>query len=121
MSKFDYARISKIALAQIERFGQVITITARSSGSYNAGTSSATVTETSQSGKALVDSYSIKEIDGNLIQVGDVKLILSALGISEPKPGFFATLENGVKYVIKNVDIISPSGVAVIYTCQLRK
>lgn len=118
---FNYDRIAKIAQKQIERFGQAVTITRRVQGSYNTTTSVAPVTETTQTTKGVTDVYKFKEVDGSLIQVGDIKVILSAQNITAPTVNDKITLLDGTVWVVKTVDPISPGGVPIVYTCQLRK
>jgi hypothetical protein len=121
MMGFNYDRIAKLAQKQIERFGQTVTIARRVQGSYNTVTSAATVTETTQTAKGVTDVYNLKEVDGNLVQTGDIKVILSALGITAPTVNDKVTLLDGTIWVVKGVDPVSPGGVPIIYTCQLRK
>lgn len=124
MTRFNYSRIANIALTQITRFGQSVTITRKLSGSGVYNTNTGTVTKPDdeiETGTAIVDTYKSSEIDGTLIQVGDVKLILAAIGITEPTINDKITLADGVMFSIKKVEPLSPSGSPVIYTCQLRK
>lgn len=65
------------------------------------------------------ESYSNAEIDGTIIQRGDIKLICSA-GALRPIVGWLCLLDS-VNYRVMNCDPIRESGVDVIYYVQLRK
>lgn len=118
---FNYDKIAKLAQKKIDQFGQTITVTHVTQGAYNVATSTAAVTETTRTTRCVIDMYSIKEIDGNLVQVGDIKAILSAWGVTTPTINDKITLSDGTVYTVRAVDPLSPGGVPIIYTCQLRK
>lgn len=122
MSTFNYARLAKITLDQIRRFGQKVTITRKVQGSYNASTSSRTITTSTQTNvDAVVEEYKQREIDGTMIQAGDIKMHLPALGVNQPSNNDVITTADSTSYTIKNVNVISPSGSPIMYTLQLRK
>ena len=117
---FNYDKIAQIAAKQIARFGQDVTIISRTSAAYNVANSLSYVAETSKVVKGLVDKYSLKEVDGNIVQTGDLKLLLSATNLTI-NTNDYVVLNNGTKCVIKNINTVSPSGVNIIYECQIRK
>lgn len=121
MSTYNYANIAATALRLIARFGQAVTITSRVQGTYNAATSAATVTETTQTTRGVLDQYKWREIDGSLIKAGDIKLIIAAKGLSAPAINDSVTLADGSKLTIKNVDVLSPGAIPIIYICQVRR
>lgn len=116
-----YDRISKTALKVIKKYGQVVTITRRTQGAYNPATSTAPVTETTETGRGVVYDYKDAEVDGTMVQRGDSKLLLSSIGITKPTVNDVATLANGDKFTILDVDVVSPAGTDVVYICQIRR
>lgn len=121
MSTYNYANIAATALRLIARFGQAVTITSRVQGTYNAATSAATVTETTQTTRGVLDQYKWREIDGSLVKAGDLKLIVAAKGLSAPAINDSATLADGSKLTIKNIEVVSPGATPIIYICQVRR
>lgn len=122
MSTFNYAGLAKITLGQIRRFGQKVTITRKVQGSYNASTSSRTITTSTQTNvDALVEEYKQNEIDGSMIQVGDIKMHIPALNVNQPSNNDMITTADSTSFTIKNVSVISPSGSPILYTLQLRR
>lgn len=122
MVAFNYGRVMAVSLKMIGRFGQSISITRFVEGDYNPSTSTAPVTETTQTGlRGLFDNYKTKDIDGTLVQRGDVKMLVAALGVSEPKKNDFVTDKNGTVWTIEFVDTINPNGNPILYTFQLRR
>lgn len=122
MSTFNYARIAATALKMVNRFGAAVTITRRTQGAYNSTTSTYAVTESTEAAMGVVENYKPREIDGTLIQAGDIKLVLAAQGITEPSINDKVTLSNGVRYTVKGApDIVKPGDTAIIYTLQLRR
>lgn len=121
MSNYNYANIAATALRMIVRFGQAVTITSRVQGAYNAATSAATVTETTQSTRGVLDQYKWREIDGSLVKAGDIKLIIAAKGLSAPAINDTVALADGLKLTIKNVEVVSPGATPIIYICQVRR
>ena len=65
------------------------------------------------------ESYSNAEIDGTIIQRGDIKLICTA-GPLRPVAGWLCLLDSA-NYRVMNCEPIRESGVDVIYYVQLRK
>jgi len=104
--------------------GQAVTLTRRVSGAYDPATGTTVVTETTQSGYGVPGSYKQNEIDGALVQQGDVKLLLSTkqsdgTAITKPQVNDEVTL-SGRTFTIQSVSEVWPGGDAILYTCQLR-
>lgn len=122
MSTFNYARLAKITLDQIRRFGQKVTITRKVQGSYNASTGSRAITTSTQTNvDALIEEYKQNEIDGSMIQLGDIKMHIPALNVNQPSNNDMITTADSTSFTIKNVSVISPSGSPILYTLQLRR
>lgn len=118
MSEYD----SSIALALdlLGRKGQQITITTVTTGAYNPATGGVSNTETVQTGVGLPIAYKASEIDGTNIRRGDVKVIVAASGLTEPKVNGQVSFI-GFTGTIKNVEIVFPDGNPIIYRLQVRK
>lgn len=68
---------------------------------------------------AVVFPYGDKFIDGTLILAGDEQAFLSAVGITEPKPGS-VMLWRGKSYTTVRAKTLGPAGEAVLYELQVR-
>lgn len=120
----SYARqINSVHQAMIKK-GQAVTITRRASGTYDPTTGTTAVTDTTQAGYGVPSSYKQNEIDGALVQQGDVKLLLSTkqsdgTSITKPQVNDEVTLSSRT-FTIQSVSEVWPGGDAILYTCQLR-
>ena len=120
----SYARqINSVHKTMIKK-GQSVTITRKTSGAYDPATSAVTVTESTESGYGVTGSYRQNEIDGALVQQGDVKLLLSpthadGTALTKPQVNDEVTL-SGRTFTIQSVSEVWPGGDAILYTCQLR-
>jgi hypothetical protein len=63
-------------------------------------------------------SYRSSEIDGTVIQAGDLKLTIEQTA-EVPKVGWSCHVD-GVKYRLQDVQKVRLSGQTIVYTCQLR-
>lgn len=109
MATFDYARMQGVATRLIERFGQ--TGKRRRIG----------VTPDADVKFAVdPDGYSLREIDGTRVQVGDRRIYLSIDGLTDMKPNDRLIDAAGVPIVVVNADPISPAGTVVFYLVQGR-
>lgn len=118
---FDYGSSAATADKLIRRFGAAVAITRDVPGEYDPATG-----ETSgdvQSiiyAQAVVFDYPQGNIEGSLIRSGDRKAIVSAVGISAPQVGDVFPWQ-GDSLTVVSVKTLGPAGLAVIYTCQVRK
>jgi len=75
----------------------------------------------SWTGKAITESYSAYEIDGAVIQVGDVKVLwLSDSANPDPEPGDRLTL-GGETFRIINNEPIKPGDTVFLHVIQARR
>lgn len=118
MSEYD----SSIAMALdlLGRKGQPITITAITTGTYSTVTGGVTSAEDVQTGVGVLVGYKASEIDGTNIKRGDVKVIVAASGLTEPKVNGLVSFI-GFTGTIKNVEIVAPDGTPIVYKLQVRK
>ena len=116
---FDYSELAVLADELLEEFGQPVTITTSVTGVYNPATGTAPSSVTSHEGWAALFDYGARDVNGTLIQQGDKQLLLSPNLIAPPKLDDVVTVSQ-VKYTIKNIKVVSPSGVPVLYECNVR-
>jgi hypothetical protein len=118
----DYAQDARDADAAFREDGQKITLTRKTKGAYANGAVTITATTADAWGiDTAVSSHAIGTTtqSGTLVKAGDRKLIISALddtgaALSEPAHGDTALV--GTKLcTVRNVDPLSPGGVAVLY------
>lgn len=120
MTAFDYSRSVATALRLITRFGTDAKIirAGTPSGPPNNPTPG---TPVPYDCKAVFDKWRTDQIDGTLIQMGDLKVLVASSGLSiEPTPAdnfqYSAT-----DYAIVNVMPVKPGGTVVYYELQVRK
>ena len=101
------------------KFGQSVTLTRLASAAYDPATSSATITETTQTGRGAIFDYGNHAINGTQILTGDKQLYLSAIGIVPPLVGDKVTVNSSV-YTLVDIKQLSPAGELVLCECQLR-
>lgn len=107
--------------------GQAVTVTYRTSGAYNTATGVAGVTETTATGTAVFFDYApgMRFASGGSILAKDKQVLLSALNtagglLARPDPGDTITDVASVKWIVVAVDDLSPAGLDIMYTCQVR-
>jgi hypothetical protein len=118
----DYAAIQAEILAAFKEDGCPVTLFVTVTGELDEVTGQyPEAFSVTYPGAAILKSYSIKEIDGSVIQQGDRK-IMAAFNDSTVVP---ATIHNldvlGVLYAIQNVNPVDPAGVAILYEIQARR
>ena len=113
-------RFGTLGAKLLEQFGEKLTFSRQVKGAYNPETGGylADTTETFTAG-CFFTAFDSREIDGSLIQAGDSKVLIDAVGTA-PQPG--DTLDKrGVVYRVLQVRADEVGGDAVIYTAQVRK
>lgn len=104
----------------LTEFGRALTLTKRTSGTYNPNTGTAAVTSTTYGVIGAIFDFPARAIDGTIIQQGDKKAIIAARGLAAV-PDITDTLTvGGVAHSIVNVKALEPAGTTVIYTLQIR-
>lgn len=115
-----YTDLRATAAALLTDKGQSMTLTKRTSGTYDPATGAATVTEATYSVTGAVFDFPAAVIDGTLIQQGDKKVLISVLGLSvEPDADDSLTI-GGTAHQIVQVKKLSPAGTTVLWTLQVR-
>ena len=117
---FDYLAMQSTATSMLVKFGVAATFSRTSGSTFNPGaggyTGGSSVTVT---GKAVRTDYRLSEIDGEVIQRGDFKLLFGAAA-GAPEIGD-AVAFNGVTYRCMGVDPASPADVVVMYVVRCRR
>lgn len=115
-----YTDLRSTAAALLTDKGQSLTLTKRTSGAYSASTGLSTVTEATYTVTGAVFDFPQSIIDGTLIQQGDKKVLISALGLTvDPDVDDSLTIAT-IAHQIVNVKKISPAGITVIWQLQVR-
>ncbi len=122
---FDYSEIATDVDETLAEFGQTVTVTTKTGGTYSTSTGVITPTSTTQTGTGAVFDYPTRNIDGNLILIGDKQLLLSpknSAGAALTAPAVNDTVTiGGVVWTVTMVKPLSPAGTVVMYDCNLRK
>lgn len=112
------ANMQATALSLLTQYGRAVTLGRVVEGSYDTATSAVSAgTTTSYSGKGHTSPYKASEVDGAVVQGGDVNLLLYAT--TEPLVGDTATIDARV-YRVMTVDKLNAQGVNIAYKLQLR-
>lgn len=115
-----YSNLAAVATRLLTDKGQVAAFSRETGGSFNPTTGSYSgQTTTAFSGQAAAFDYNKSEIDGDLVQLGDVRLILEPIATA-PAPGDTVTVDS-VVYRVMDVMASSPAGTITHYEVQLRK
>jgi hypothetical protein len=105
----------------IGKFGKQVTLTRITEGTYNPDTGELSGgSTTTQTVAALVKDFNGIELLSGVIQVGDRKIKISALQVTEPQIGDTVTIDSLVYNVLAVKSIWSGEKVA-IYELQVRK
>ena len=103
----------------LTRLGESVTFTYSTGESIDPITGEVTPgTETTVAGFGYPGAYNSNEIDGTLIQQGDIRLTLEKVS-AVPQVQWRCTV-NSEEYRVENVRRVRQSGADVIYICQLR-
>lgn len=113
-----YARLQATAQRLIAKFGQQGTVTRETPPDPNEG---GDPVETAHPAKLVPMQYKANEIDGSVIEAGDVQIYVSSVGLPIiPGPGDYATV-NGKTYRVINSDPNQYDGLTpVVHVLQAR-
>ena len=116
-----YSDMATTADELITEFGQAVTLKASAGAAYDPETGSSVVTYADQSGHGCVVDFDKKLIDSTKVRIGDKLVLLSPLGISEPKDGDQLVIGAETWQLVPPVTVTAPAGIAVLYEVQVRK
>lgn len=117
---FDYAAAAADALETLAEFGAPVTRRAVTTGAYDPATGAASVTtaDTVRTGVFFDFKAGAQYERGQLIQVGDKRLLLDASATVALADRFVDGA--GVEWSIVSLGSIAPAGVAVLYDIHVR-
>jgi len=111
-------RLTATALRLLTQYGQFVACHRENTSSYNPSTGEVTITSRSDyDGYGYPSNYTLSQIDGVLVQQGDILLILSTT--TEPEVNDIC--EVGATYTMLAIQKITAQGSNVVYKIQLRK
>ena len=114
-----YESASATATKLLTKHGESVTFTRETTTSFDPATGEETVTASTFSGYANPSPYALHEIDGTLVQRGDIRLMTESLSIM-PVPGDAVTFRSE-SYRVMHVQPISVNGGDAAYYVQARK
>lgn len=116
-----YAELASDALDILTEFGQPVTVTIASTDSvYDPATSTNVNATTDYPAVGAIFDLSDKEIDGTLVQVGDKRIYVSAIGVPDVSIDDRVTV-GAVTYRVVDPNTVAPAGIAVLYNLHVRK
>jgi len=117
---FDYAKSAATALKLLANFGRDVTLRNNTVGAYNVATGENAVLETDATYKgALLDFGAGKTlIGGNLIQVGDKRLLLEAAATPTLQDHIIVGTDD---YAILSLGELNPAGTTILFDLHIRK
>ena len=114
-----YSELAETALELLTEFGQAVTINRETSSSFDPTLGIDTTASSSFTGKGAAFEYKAMQIDGTIVQAGDIQLYLNATA-TVPLIDDRITIDSAT-YQVMNVEQINPAGTPVLYIIQLRK
>jgi hypothetical protein len=113
---YNYGKLKGTADSLIAKFGKDVVINRQAQGAYDPlqGTYE-TTTQTIQA-KAVQETYSLTNIDNELIKQGDVKLLID----TEVFLNEVITIQ-GVNYTVTHVEPLSPAETLMFTTIYVRR
>lgn len=117
-----YDEMAVVALDMITEFGQPVTLRDTNVGSYDPSTgTNAPDIVLEQVAKSMLLEYKGYEFqNATLIQQGDRKLKIPAVGLQWPPTLKTKAVIQGRTWSVVNVKEISPAGIPILYELQVR-
>lgn len=124
----SYLKNQATANKLLKKFGQSMTLTSKTLGTYNTATGSLTVSETTQTiigavfewGSTARPAYGIEYTKDSLIQIQDQQLFISAVGIVPPNLGDTVLIQDKQYTIVPPLKQIAPAGITVVIMCNIR-
>ena len=105
----------------LDKFGKSITLTSIVEGSYDPATGDMGAgTTTSTTHTAIIKDYNGIDFIGGVIQSGDRKVMIAALGTTMPQPADKVTVDSEV-YQVVAVRYVWSGELPALYELQVRK
>lgn len=112
-------KLSAVAQRLLAKYGQSMTLSRDTPGSYDPATATVTNTTTTAADSGVIFPYAdgLSMVEGSLIQRGDQQVFINIA--TAPRPADRLTVGAKVYNVI-NVKEIAPAGTSVLYELQVR-
>ncbi len=114
-----YSEMAATASEMLSEFGQTVTITHTSDGTYDPATGATTPATNTFTAKAAIFDVAQEDIDGTLIRAGDELAYTEA--VQKPVTGDTMTDAGGTTYTVLKVKGTAPAGLAVLYEVFIRR
>ncbi|MDB5490357.1 MAG: hypothetical protein JWO78_206 [Micavibrio sp.] len=110
------------ALKAITAKGRTISLIYSSVGSYDPENNQMVEgAEVLMTTKGLLTQFRTNQIDGEIIQASDMRILIAAKGLSLKPDNTMKVLDGDEVYQIINVTPLQPGDTAILYTVQARK
>lgn len=115
----DYAELAEVSLELLTEFGADVTRKSYTVGTYDVATGANSVSTANTTRKGALFAFGAGQTlaNGNLIQVGDMRLLVDAEGAIDPQDHFTVASK---EYVIVSMDAVSPAGTVVLNDLHIR-
>lgn len=117
---FDYDEIASTAQELIEEFGAPVILRRLADAEYDTTTGVVEGTDRRWSGVAVRIEYSLRDVDGEAIQMNDFRMLIGATSMEQPRPGD-RLLFAGDWVNVVNCKPTKPATIAVCYDVHARK
>lgn len=111
-----YTRLHKTAGRLLAQYGQPIILRHTQEGVYDHDTGIVSTDVAEENCRGVVDNYQQSDIDGTVVQQGDVLVVLQAA--MKPQTGDLLVLADSTVLTVKAVQAENPAGLAVVYKVQ---
>lgn len=115
-----YESLGSTASALIGSKGLAATLIKVTEGAYDPATSSSAPATVSLAANVAVFDYKDRDIDGERVQRGDRRVLMSPDVQQAPEVGDKVNIQS-VVYQVIDVITVSPGGIPVLYKIQVRK
>jgi len=120
MTKFNYARTAASAVKLLTKFGAAATLRRKTGeAQYDPATATVVPSWVELPCTVAMVNYSIKDIDGTLIQASDRRLLVAPDVKEAPQTGDVFVV-NGVELMVIRSTPTAPAGKVVLYDVQVR-
>lgn len=119
MTKFDYSRPAATAKRLLDRFGQAGAISRSTPGGYDPETGPTDPVELQSPCTVALLEFDNRQIDGELVKIGDRRALIAPDATFEPDAGDVLTVASEVVQVVRNRPL-KPAGVIVLHDCIVR-
>jgi len=116
----DYAASAKKAAAMIEKSGVAMILRVVTEGAYVPGSGTPAQTTIDYPVFGVLTNYKSGQVDGTLVQVGDMQVIVGGPLSPRPEAGNLLHI-SGELWGIVAVQRVAPDGTDIIYKVQIRK